>query len=581
MIKEITLDAMMNEESRAVQCVVRDEQRYLAQSQNYQPTDSLYRFILKNIAENTRNTAQQLTYFEAYERALAVFRLGSVELRKEMDIITLEQRLAAQESIRVQRGLPQLGKEKEPLYREVSDAIFFSNRYALAFAGHVGLAFLGSKPLQDMKKLGTFGEQYDSMPDKDVLTARLTQMNRADLAQRLKERQAQNEKMTDADLKEMFEGIFTSWINQFSYATFTDIARQRGVEGTALRWNTYSMKDGEFKQKYDLVIVDDKLIKAKKEDVMGNTEFGDVLWSSMLKLACYDHEHTANPFNPPSVIYTYSEPGAGKTFVSNAFMQSFSEFCKEKGIACWLLAHSTTDYASHYQNKTANELAALGTKIRDFPGIVVMYAADIDNIFQSRKDERMTAEQQQAQSVYFKMFDGSMIPKNGKFMAIMDSNYVHGIDDATKSRIFDVMLELKRFDKPEHFAALIERKLTKGLETKLLAPEAWNKIGSWLLASPLSNREIDHVTNQLRGKLSVPESLVTAPFTEKVAYRNKQLQELLTKDSVISAFQAYIDTRMEIDRKARESLFQEDHDRFVNALSQKHVPTTPSAPSGV
>ncbi|MBI2672779.1 hypothetical protein HYX19_00820, partial [Candidatus Woesearchaeota archaeon] len=248
---------------------------------------------------------------------------------------------------------------------------------------------------------------------------------------------------------------------------------------------------------------------------------------------------------------------------------------RSKGIPLLALTHSTTDYASHYQNKTANELAALGGRIKEFQGPVIMYVADADNIFLSRKDPNLTAEQRQTLSVYFKMFDGTMIPKNGKFMAIMDANDLEGIDDATKSRLFDEITELKRFDKADDFRELAKRSLTKGIDNLVLTDQDWCDIGNYLLNCPLSNREIGHIIKKLRRGFTIEESMLGKPYDELVKYRNEQLKSI-TKNKVIELFEEYINTRMEIERKSLVNMSEDDRLRFLKFLDKKSPETKPA-----
>lgn len=584
MTLDIILDSVVKEDLPRVQEILRDTQQKPAAT-------TLYHGILQYFSEGKRNTPEQLRYLDVYEQALAVFRASALELRKAMDVRTLEQRLAVQKNalqalhhMRASVSSPLSSQDADSeeiteLAREITDAVFFSNRYALSFAGNVGLALLGGKQSPVSTMIG-LGKEYDASTDRDFLTGELTNMASSHLFQQSKEKHLRGEKPNDADIAYVLRGVFTSWINQFSWDTFRDIATKRNISEVTLRYGNCSLKHGMFKQKYDVVSVDDKFMDVRKEDVIGNQELGNVLWSSFMKLACYDHERRKNPFDPPNSLFIFGEPGCGKTFNVHASIRFFSEFCKEHGISFKGILHSTTDYASHYQNKTANALAELGREIRDFPGIVAMYVADADNIFPSRKDD-MRIEQKQVQSVYFKMFDGSMIPRNGKFLPIFDANYVEGIDDATKSRIFARTVQMKRFEKPEQFAELLQRTLTKGLETSLLQESEWNELGVYLLSTPLSNREIDHVVKDLRGRLEVPQEMVHHTFEQKIEYRNAELKKILTLEEIRKAFDTYIATRMEIERASREAKLREDAERFALYLTIKNPGTLEqAAPTG-
>jgi hypothetical protein len=150
----------------------------------------------------------------------------------------------------------------------------------------------------------------------------------------------------------------------------------------------------------------------------------------------------------------------------------------------------------------------------------------------------------------------------------MDANYIDNIDDATKSRLFDEILELKRFGKPEQFAEYSRRILSKGVDTLEIPGEEWNKVGAYLLDSPLSNREIGHVLAQLRRGYDVPEEMVSASFEDKVAYRNQQMAGL-TSDFIVGKFEHYVQTRMEIERASIEAQRKDAAARFLSMLKQE------------
>ncbi len=572
--KEIDLEGKVTQELDIVRRVIGNS--------------NIYSNIIKEISESTRNTAEQVSYLDAYEKALGIFRATSLELRDYIDIRSLKEKLGAlnysvngkakdvinlDDFIEEIRQIPKDDKikiESDMLVEQIANAIYFTNRYALYFAGLVGLELLNSKK-PDVIKRFAFGNKYESSVNRDKLTSLLTDMTNESLIQTINDEKKEGHKITDNVLKNMLEVEFARWINQFNWLRFNDVTEKYQVDKLKLKFGNYSLLAGEFKKKYDIVEVDDKFMNVRKEDVigsvMGDDEFGGVLWNNLIKLGFYDHETRKNPFDPASVVFTYGEPGGGKTFVSNALVQSFADLCREKKIPLWALTHSSTDYASHFQNKTANELAILGHKIREHHGPVVMYIADANNIFLSRQDPNVTAEQQNTMAVYFKMFDGTMIPKNGKFMAIMDANYITGIDPATKSRIFDEIVELKRFTNPEDFAKLAKVSLTKGLNIIPVEENDWQVIGKYLLDSPLSNREIGHIIKKLRRGFNVPEDMLGSPLEKVIEYRNEKLKDI-NKDLIINTFNEYIETRMRIERTSEEQQVVEDYERFKSFLEK-------------
>ncbi|MBT5271823.1 AAA family ATPase [Candidatus Woesearchaeota archaeon] len=645
--KEIELDKQIQENLEQVRYVIRDTnlpttkpsraERILGKSEN----PNLYEQIISELSEGTRNTPDQLNFLNAYETALSVFRTVALELRKEMDIITLEQRLNAQERAVQDKILRNLGTtaglgsveeveaslarleesdgtsmldddsstitylgkpsddeiearqteakktqaneaEAVSLQKQITDAIFFSNRYALYFAGKVGLELLGEEKA-DVESILQFGSRLEGSKKRDELIAYLIKDTIISLGDIIGDKKAaptvttngKEETNKDDDLSYTLKATFTSWINQFNWPTWDEIAAEYGVEDLKMKFGNYSMLAGEFKKKSDIVIVDQKFMPVRKEAVIGGQEFGQTLWKSMVKLGFYNHEEQDNEADPPFVIFTYGDPGCGKTYNAHAYIRSFVDLCKDKGIPVWALTHSTTDYASHFQNKTANELSSLAGRINDFPGIVMMYVADADNIFTSRKSPGITSEQQNTLGVYFKMFDGTLIPKNGKMMTIMDANYIDGIDDATKSRLFDEIIKLERFDQASQFEELARRMLSYKTASPGLTDGEWSQVGQYLLDGPLSIREITHVTRGLRGGFEPDEALLGTPGASAIIRAQKSDHLIqVGYDQVLGGFDHYITTRMEMERAAKEAKEAKDHERFMTSLNIEHKPST-------
>jgi len=147
--------------------------------------ESFYHTVLNELSDGTRNNETQLTYLDAFEQALGVFREGTVALRDKMDVLTLEQRSGFDPSPELQ------GK--------IDAAVFFSNRYALHFAGQVGLALLDTERAEVENRF-TFGTEYDQSKDRDDLTGKLAKVATDDLNRVLKDK-------TDAELKDTLQAV--------------------------------------------------------------------------------------------------------------------------------------------------------------------------------------------------------------------------------------------------------------------------------------------------------------------------------------------------------------------------------------
>src|SRR3989344_4820057 len=182
---ERNLDAVVAEDLRAVRGIIAKSRAQVGEA-----VVSLYRGVLGALADGTRNTPAQITMLDAYEQAVGVFRAAALGLRTDMDVLTMEQRLSVQrQALAAQPTLATpptaeaagaIRTEIDGLQRELTDTVFFSNRYALAFAGHVGLAVLGTDPVQTENRF-TFGTNHDASTDRDTLTAKLAEQAAADL----------------------------------------------------------------------------------------------------------------------------------------------------------------------------------------------------------------------------------------------------------------------------------------------------------------------------------------------------------------------------------------------------------------
>lgn len=593
MSKEIKLDQLIETETtkvmKLISLPIMAVPRAASRTARLEPIDlTLYQKVLREFSDSTRNSPDQIKCLQAYETALAVFRVTALELRKEMDVLTLEQQIGAQEVLQERLApLPEATETKtvEPVkqiddynatVRRISDCIFFSNRYALYFAGQIGLALLGTERAEGVKKIINLGPRYESSKERDDITRYLADETVIALDKFLTGKKEAGTPINDESLKSALQSVFTAWVNQFNWNTYKEIAAQNGEIGNLkLKYGLFSMEGGLFKRKNQTVEIDERLLRGLKEDVIGaegkdnsgEDKLGTLLWKNFKKLTCYDPETRSNDEDPLFSVFTFGEPGCGKTFVSNAYLRSFGEFCQARGTPLWVLTHSTTDYASSFQNETANKLAKLAAEINRFEGIVIMYVADADNLFVSRRSAHITPEQQQTMSVYFKMFDGTLIPKNGKFMAIMDANYIDGIDEATKSRLFSKVVEMNRFDQAEDFAELARKTITKKMAGVKITPEQWLEIGEYILNTPLSHREVDHVLKSVYGDYDLPEELIGKPKAERLAFKQAYIDSI-TAATVIERFDNYI---RKVDRIEKESLrrkIESDADRFDRYLSQ-------------
>jgi hypothetical protein len=570
---EIDINTRIEEEKKEAQRIIRDSTKSDVELRGGKKLGkkiegTLYDVVLTKLSDDTRNTLDQIGYMDSYETAVAVFRAGALALRERIDVLTLEERLSSMKSNgnlpdRTQNvQVQEISKKEKEIQDEITDAVLFSNKYALYFAGQVGLALLGSEKTKTELRVGFEPSEYAS-DDRDLLTKRLAVRTGRNLSTVLEEKGSES---SDDDLKSTLADTFTTWINQFNWDRFSSTAEKYGIDKTKIKHRNFSIEAGKFKRVYSDVKVND-FMDVRKEDIIGEQEFHRVIWNNLVRLLAYDHEKRKNPFKPAKVIFATGDPGCGKTFGAHAMMRSAGDLASELGISFWAFPFSITDFGTEYKDKAALAVADICRQIIEFPGPVGEYVSDADTLLNSRKDSRATPEDKKVMSVIFGKYDGTRIPKNGKFLSIMDANYIGDIDDATKSRIFDAIVRLERFKTPEEFGEYARRYLTRDAPISGVNANEWNEIGRNLIEGPLSNREIEHVLSGLTRGYEIPIDILRKSYDEKVAYRNQHF-EGITKGKVIEAFDLYIQTRMEIERASQEAMTGDNVERFLSSLKQ-------------
>lgn len=568
--------------------------------------ENLYDTTIRLLSDSTRTNQNQLGYLEAFEKAVSVFRESSLSLRKAMDTQTLVERLgvleAAVQEMDLRRetrrttrleeikarlngnetgtngrettetaGKPEAKKyeertRREELKEQITEAVSFSNRYALYFAGQVGLALLNGEKAGEIDDRYFFGTEYEAMEDRDMLASHLALSGINGLKRTIADKKAKNLEVSDDDLKKACERVFTSWINQFRWETFKDVAKKQAIEDLVLKYDNFSTKEGEFSRKYDVVLVEGRFMNAKVQDLIGQDKHTKRMQQLFYRLLGWDEEKRDNPFAPPTVVAIHGAPGCGKTMSAHAYINWFIELCKELKKPLLAIQHSIDDYGSKYQNDTPIKLAARRDKIRDFPGVCVLQASDVDTFMPESRSKEPTQEENKVNGIYFSMFDNSRIPY-GKFMAILDANHVDNIDPALKSR-FGERIELARFSQPEDFAKYAKAYLNKNSDGVGIIEGEWIKLGQYLLESDLSNREIANVLNTLRGGFEVTPELLMKSYAEKVAFRNNYLKSI-NLGMVTEKFDEFISTTQEIERQSRLAKLQDQMSRYQLDLETK------------
>jgi hypothetical protein len=176
-------------------------------------------------------------------------------------------------------------------------------------------------------------------------------------------------------------------------------------------------------------------------------------------VAAYDLEQRRSPKQLNPVLFGLGRPGCGKTITAHAIGNYFLEYCRERDIPARFKVIRRTDWASSYQNASAATLVKIfKEEVYGFDGVCGVYWPDIDTAFASRSSGDLRSEEKNNLGAVFGIFDGTLIPKDGKWFMICDANFMQ-MDEATRSRIAQNPFTVKGPTTSEDYVQLLREML--------------------------------------------------------------------------------------------------------------------------
>ncbi|MCA9667953.1 MAG: AAA family ATPase [Myxococcales bacterium] len=311
------------------------------------------------------------------------------------------------------------------------------------------------------------------------------------------------------------------------------------------------------------------LLPMRPEDIVGNQE----LLAAGIKLsravAGFDLARGENPRlvrNP--VIFALGAPGCGKTVTAHAIGNYFLDLCRENGIPARFRIIRRTDWASHYQNKSAGELLRIfQDEIFDFPGVAGAYWPDIDTAFAARDDPGVRPEDKAVLGTLFGLLDGTVGPRNGKWFLLADANFMT-MDEAMVSRLSQDPYHARGPSSVEQFVELLRDKKLARVAAHLRIDEAgWRAFGEACLEHELSGRAVDNMAGKI---LSVIEDIELPDSYFSLSYDDKQklvAERRNTFDG--AALAALVERYVEFERDAEERARQERFEQRVVEIREQ------------
>ena len=241
-----------------------------------------------------------------------------------------------------------------------------------------------------------------------------------------------------------------------------------------------------------------RLLSVWPADVVGNQEYLAAALRLARDVAGFDLDKGQNPKRLNPVLFGQGAPGCGKTMTAHAVGNYFLKYCKEREVPARFLVIRRTDWASSFQNASATALIKIFREQVDaFPGVVGVYWPDIDTAFAARTDPGLHSEESNILGASFGIFDGTLIPKNGKWFLLCDANFMN-MDEATMSRISQDPHKILGPVTPEEYVELMrDKKLAGFVDLLPIEEDHWLELGQMCIDFGFSGRNVESICQKV------------------------------------------------------------------------------------
>jgi hypothetical protein len=307
------------------------------------------------------------------------------------------------------------------------------------------------------------------------------------------------------------------------------------------------------------------------DDIVGNDEYVQAGLKLARDVAAFDLEAGTSPKRLNPILFGLGRPGCGKTITAHAIGNYFLEYCRERDIPARFKVIRRTDWASAYQNASANQLVKIfKEEVYGFEGVVGVYWADIDTAFASRSSGDLRSEEKNTLGAVFGIFDGTLIPKDGKWFMICDANYMQ-MDEATTSRIAQNPFTVPGPASAEDFVKLMRDVLLRDVK-RFIHPDdpRWLEVGQLCVDKDLSGRNVESIANNIRAHIQdfeYPDDYFKASLDRRreiidALSKRVSIEEMMVRITKFAEFQVAAEDKAARDRFEREV---EDMVRQLNA----------------
>ncbi|MEZ4450758.1 MAG: AAA family ATPase [Nannocystaceae bacterium] len=307
------------------------------------------------------------------------------------------------------------------------------------------------------------------------------------------------------------------------------------------------------------------------DDVVGNQEYLQAGLRLARDVAAFDLVGRRSPKKLNPVLFGLGRPGCGKTITAHAIGNYFLDYCRERDVPARFKVIRRTDWASSYQNASASALIKIfKEEVWGFDGVCGVYWPDIDTAFASRGSGDLRIEEKNNLGAVFGIFDGTLIPKDGKWFMICDANYMQ-MDEATRSRIAQNPFTVKGPTTAADYVRLLRDVLLGDVRPFVSDDDqaGWQRIGEALVAADLSGRSVESIAGNIRAYVQdfeYPQEYFKASYEARQSIIQR-LSRRLGIDDVLKRVDDYVRFHREAEEREERARFDREVQQMVEQLN--------------
>jgi hypothetical protein len=322
------------------------------------------------------------------------------------------------------------------------------------------------------------------------------------------------------------------------------------------------------------------LLPISPDDIVGNEEYIDAGLRLARDVAGYDFAARRNPKRLNPILFGLGRPGCGKTIVAHAIGRTFLDHCAAHGIPARFAVIRKSDWASSYQNASAANLIRIFQELHRFEGVTGVYWPDIDTALASRDQTGLRSEEKANLSAAFGVFDGTLIPFDGKWFMICDANNLE-MDEALRTRIAKNPHLVRGPESPSDYVRLLRDILLSGFDELIVGEqEQWTAIGEIARDGDISGRGIEGISRQIIDRIQdfeYPDEYYAADYEGRLRII-RECSRPVGIDEVKQAVERYVAFEKEEEERLARDRFERSVEDAVFGLNVQREVVRREAP---